>query len=338
MNISASIASYQSATFQERGVSVPFTTPTLAGARVRQDARHGLVLLVPNPSGGRGIYVVPWFGLRDMCSPTLHDGMLFEALIASRGGPITPRVVRAAARRVAAAGAAGRPAQAAAIDAMEAEAASEQAANHFLVHALAAQTTAQASAAEIASLAAAVYEVGIGPQAAQADIPVRLGRLKALRAELSAFMHMGADDAGSASMACSVADLTIRCAEHVLRAAQQRTADLGGLLYDWHARSGDLAAVLSRPAWVLDGWGLPCLLWSTASGVSARRAAVLEIAPMLTTLPTEAGGWTGVPINAETGEAGQALRSMAGLSRHGRFGLGVLDLVARNEQLRARAA
>ena len=59
MDLPTPIPSHQSATFGERGVSVPFTTPALAGARVRRDARHGLALLVPNPSGGRGIYVLP---------------------------------------------------------------------------------------------------------------------------------------------------------------------------------------------------------------------------------------------------------------------------------------
>ena len=335
MDIPAPIPSHQSATFWERGVSVPFTTPALAGARVRHDARHGLVLLVPNPSGGRGIYVVPWSGLRDMCNPTLHDGMLHDAILASKSGSISPGVIRAAARRVAATGAAGRSALAAAAKAMRADAESQQATNHYLLYALAAQTAAQASAAEVAGLACIVDAIGVGPHADRADIPVRLGQLKAMRAELAAWLRMGADDAGSASMACGMADLTIRCAEHVLRAARERAADVEGLLAEWRAQPDGLAALFSRPAWVLDGWGLPCLLWSAASGVSARRAALLEIAQMLVVLPNEAGDWIGESIDAE---ASQALRPMAGLSRDGRSGLGALDLVARNEHFRAMAA
>ncbi len=335
MDIPAPIPSHQSATFWERGVSVPFTTPALAGARVRHDARHGLVLLVPNPSGGRGIYVVPWSGLRDMCNPTLHDGMLHDAVLASKGGPITPGVIRAAGRRVAAAGAAGRAAHAAAVKAMQAEAESQQATNHYLLYALAAQTTAQASAAEVSGLAGIVDEIGVGPHADRADIPARLGQLKAMRAELAAWLRMGADDAGSASMACGMADLTIRCAEHVLRAAREQATDVKGLLAGWRAQPDGLAAVFSRPAWVLDGWGLPCLLWGAASGVAARRAALLEIGQMLVVLPKEAGEWVGESIDAE---ASQALRPMAGLSRDVRSGLGALDLVARNEHFRAMAA
>ena len=95
------------------------------------------------------------------------------------------------------------------------------------------------------------------------------------------------------------------------------------------------ASAFSRPAWVLDGWALPCLLWGAASGVAARRAALLEIGQMLVVLPNEAGEWIGEPIDAE---ASQALRPMAGLSRDVRSGLGALDLVARNEHFRALAA
>lgn len=335
MDIPAPIPSHQSATFGERGVSVPFTTPALAGARVRHDARHGLVLLVPNPSGGRGTYVAPWSGLRDMCSPTLHDGMLHDAILAAKGGPLTPWVVRAAARHVAATGAAGRAAQAAAVKAMQAAAESQQATNHYLLYALAAQTMAQAGTAEVAGLAGVVDEIGIGPHADRADIPVRLRRLKALQAKLAAWLDMGTDDTGSASMACGMAELAIRCAEHVLHAARERTADVESLLAEWRARADGVAAEFSRPAWVLDGWSLPCLLWGAASGIAARRAALLEISQMLVVLPNEAGDWIGESIDAE---ASQALRPMATLGRVWRSGLGTPDLVARNERFRAMGA
>lgn len=84
---------------------------------------------------------------------------------------------------------------------------------------------------------------------------------------------MGADDAGFASMACGMADLTIRCAEHVLHAARERVADVEGMLAEWRTQPDGLAAMFDRPARVLDGWGLPCLFWGAASGVAARRAA-----------------------------------------------------------------
>ncbi len=335
MDLPTPIPSHQSATFQERGVSVPFTTPALAGARVRRDARHGLALLVPNPSGGRGIYVLPWSGVRDMCHPTLHDGMLHDTIAAAKGEPVSPSVVRAAARRVAADGAAGRAAHAAATKAIQTESESRQATNRYLLYALAAQTTVQASAAEVAALAGVVDEVGIGPYAARAGIPVRLAQLKGLREELAAWSNMGADETGYMSMACGMADLAIRCGQQVVAAARDRMADVEGLLADWRARADDLAAVFSRPAWVLDGWSLPCLLWGAASGDAARRAALIEIGQMLAVLPKEAGHWIGASIEAE---ANQATRPMVGLNQDRRAGLSALDLVARNERFRALAA
>lgn len=335
MDLPTPIPSHQSATFGERGVSVPFTTPALAGARVRRDARHGLALLVPNPSGGRGIYVLPWSGVRDMCQPTLHDGMLHDAIAASKSEPVAPSVVRAAARRVAADGAAGRPAHAAAVKAIQSESESRQATNRYLLYALAAQTTVQASAAEVAALAGVVDEIGIGPNAAQAGVPVRLAQLTRLREELVAWSNMGADETGYVAMACGMADLTLRCAQQVLAAARNRVADVEGLLTDWRTRPDDVTAVFGRPAWVLDGWSLPCLLWGAASDVAARRAALIEIGQMLAVLPKEAGHWIGASIEAE---ANQASRPMVGLNQDWRSGLNALDLVARNEQFRALAA
>ena len=335
MDLPTPIPSHQSATFGERGVSVPFTTPALAGARVRRDVRHGLALLVPNPSGGRGIYVLPWSGVRDMCQPTLHDGMLHDAIAASKGEPVSPAVVRAAARRVAGEGAAGRAAHAAATKAIQTENESRQATNRYLLYALAAQTTMQASSAEVAALASVVDEIGIGPHAAQAGIPVRLAQLKRLREELAAWANTGADETGYGPMVCGMANLTIRCAEQIVAAVRDRTADAAGLLADWRIEPGDVTAHFSRPAWVLDGWSLPCLLWGAASGIVARRAALIEIGQMLAVLPKEAGHWIGASIDAE---ANQAIRPMVGLSQDWRAGLSALDLVARNEQFRALAA
>lgn len=335
MDLPTPIPSHQSATFQERGVSVPFTTPALAGARVRRDARHGLALLVPNPSGGRGIYVLPWSGVRDMCHPTLHDGMLHDAIAASKAASVSPGVVRAAARRVAGDGAAGRAAHAAAAKAIQIESESRQATNRYLLYALAAQTTVQASAAEVAALADVVDEIGIGPYAARAGIPIRLAQIESLREALAAWSNMGADEPGYVSLVCGMADLAIRCGQHVIAAARDRVADVEGLLIDWRVRAEDVAAVFGRPAWVLDGWSLPCLLWGAASGVATRRAALIEIGQMLAVLPKEAGHWIGASIEAE---ANQAIRPMAGLNQDWRAGPNALDLVARNEQFRALAA
>ena len=74
-------AAYQPATFLDRGVTVPFTTPFLLGARIRPtETRSGLELVISNPAGGRGFYIVPWAAMPEVCSPTLHDRRLWQRL------------------------------------------------------------------------------------------------------------------------------------------------------------------------------------------------------------------------------------------------------------------
>jgi hypothetical protein len=68
-------------TFLERGVAVPFTTPILIGARARPGERKPLELIVPNPSGARGVYILPWDGISGLCKPTVHDRRLSDDFI-----------------------------------------------------------------------------------------------------------------------------------------------------------------------------------------------------------------------------------------------------------------
>ena len=51
---------YEPATFLDRGVTVPFTTPMLMGARARpREDREGLEVIIANPSGTSGVYILP---------------------------------------------------------------------------------------------------------------------------------------------------------------------------------------------------------------------------------------------------------------------------------------
>ena len=335
MDLPSPIAPHQSATFEERGVCVPFTTPALAGARVRRDTRHGLVLVVPNPAGGRGVYVLPWSGVRDMCHPTLHDSMLHDQISASRGKPVTPNTVRAAARRVATDGAAGRPAYAAAVKALRTDMESCHATNQFLLSVLAAQPAVQADLMEVATLAGLVDEIGVGPHRERASIPVRLTQLRMVHEEFATRSRTCSDETGYVSMTCSMAALAIRCTEAVLAAARDRVADIGSLFAGFRNHAADTAALVSRPAWVLDGWDLPCLLWGTATDASAQRIAIIEIGQILAVLPKEAEQWIGVPLDVEVS---QAIRRTVGVNQDWRTGLSTLDAVVRNEHFRAMAA
>ena len=109
----------QPKTFHERGVSAPFTTPLLAGARLRAaQARIGQVLevVIPNPAGRRGVDIVPWPELGDLCRPTVHDTRLAEALAVRLDlAALSPAMVRQTGWEVAAKGYAGRGAAVAAL-------------------------------------------------------------------------------------------------------------------------------------------------------------------------------------------------------------------------------
>ena len=65
--------------FAERGASVPFTTPIIVGARVRGRG-ESLELVVPNPSGAKGNYILQWKNLPDVFTLTVHDRVLHRAV------------------------------------------------------------------------------------------------------------------------------------------------------------------------------------------------------------------------------------------------------------------
>ena len=113
------VQSHKPESFLERGVAVQFTTPQLAGARIRHADRTGTEFVVPNPSGGRGVYILTWGGVRQLCQPTVHDTLLHQRI--SRLPTMDPGGVRAVAQKLAAEGLAGREATVAAAASAEAD-------------------------------------------------------------------------------------------------------------------------------------------------------------------------------------------------------------------------
>ena len=80
-------------------MAVPFTTPQLNGARARPGERNPLELVVQNPSGGRGVYILSWDHISSLYTLTLNDRRLIEAVVKLRG--VTPDTIRDTAREVA---------------------------------------------------------------------------------------------------------------------------------------------------------------------------------------------------------------------------------------------
>jgi hypothetical protein len=362
------------ATLRERGVAVPFTSPTLAGARVRLlDHRPELVL--PHPARARGVYIFPLASLAEYGAPTLHDVRLAERLAAAF--PISPATVRRAARVTAAEGAAGRGAAAGAQGALATNAAHIAEIGAMLIATalegshqpgtvcrtasrldarravldVARRTgrSAETILADIDGLATCLVTAGLdaGPGAA-AQRPGRCGQLAAGLRE--AEIQIAAWRAGSrltpagkqlppgddTAMLLAMISLVIAGASALLATAQAAIADLPGLLGRWAADPAQVAGELARADWLLDGWEPVWLLWRLAGSDRARSDATAEMSMILPSLPAEMESWF-----ADAPELQSRLRAGSGRppNRPGpATPRDAIALIARNERLRALAA
>ena len=95
----------QPASWAERGVHMPFTSPVLFGARLRGRGSLPPEVVLAHPGGQRSFLVMPWPAAVDACRPSLADRALMRALEGQAPGP---GAVRLAAAAVAGTGLLGR--------------------------------------------------------------------------------------------------------------------------------------------------------------------------------------------------------------------------------------
>jgi hypothetical protein len=360
---------FQPATFLERGVAVTFTTPFLLGARIRPtDTRAGLEVVISNPSGGRGFYIVPWAALPEVCSPTLHDRRLWQRL--NDQTAITPTLVREVARGVAAEGLAGREAAAAAAQARGKEDAARMRLNFLLLLDLVrrtesaeearlppeADTPAGIERRARRAVARTAPTLGVGPDVVAAwleaiatafcgvgmpdDRPASrtrglLARVEAMAGEVEVLAARSHDPAEqhAAALVVDAARLSAACARAAFADLDGLLADTPGLLRAWRAEQGALARRGARPDWLLDGWQIICELWRDAA--PTRREGVLwEMALLAPVMPREVEDWLGI---AEDWDRPARLRRSVRAKEEWRSGR-MVEIIARNERLLARAA
>jgi hypothetical protein len=351
------------ATFASRGVAVSFTTPKLAGVRVRGSGRAGIELVVPNPSGGRGIYILNWPGVRALCNPTLYDTMLFRRF--ARLVSIDPPCIRDIALDVALAGYAGWDASAAAKTAIAHDGSQRRLTHSLLLTGLVEQADANgkdaASSPEqieqrastvlqriapalgrpatqlaggLAMIADLFAAVGFSASDHDARIPRLLLRLNEAQADLSRWLDTDPDnDIGGLGRAIA-AGMRRACdtGKTVLTKTWPALTDPMALLKRWIADEAGVQALAMRCDWLLDGWERVALLWLSANPRASRRAALLEMAPLLPILPREVMAWTGPVISAE--EMEQAFR-VTSREDAWRTGSSAHGLIERNEKLLA---
>lgn len=354
------ITSYRPANFQERGLAVPFTAPTLAGARVRPGGREagGFEVILPNPSGSRGVYIMPWAAARDTFRPSVHDHLLATALGAM--ADFTPAALRRAAHAVAAGGAAGRVVRRAAEAAMAAErkhvlqthfylllglirateppgahplppereeqTTLERRAGAAVLHlARTLGTTTETLAGWIEALAALFAPVGVGPSATEAFLPRLLAALARFAKEVEASGRNGDEALAPSRLLARHAATAAACARAALTAAAERLADPFALARAWPADRAAVVATVTRADWLLDGWARVLVLWQSAGGNHAVLDEILRIVPHLPAdvLGGQADEDDALPLAPRRRAA--AFHPMAGAG----------ERLARNEALRA---
>ncbi len=355
---------FEPATFVDRGVNVPFTTPILLGARARPQADgDSLEILIPNPSGADGVYILPWASIPEFCTPTLHDRRLWYLLRDET--IITPDIVREAAEIAAVEGHAGR---AASIAVHEARQAREDRAKRInfglLLHlikqmegsvpdrpapelddprqlALRSQRAVQACAQRLRltteAVAAALEELarafnGLGmPQDNNlapsrrliAELQNLAASIQIWRSNLPAHASLRPSELLEKSL-----QLTLDC---TFKAAEQfdgLMSDTFGAIRAWQQDRQDILQELTRLDWLLDGWGTILGIWNAAES-SDKNAALMEMAILAPILPKEVMGWLG--SQTDMAQERRKVRIVQQFEdwRSGRM----FDMIARNENL-----
>jgi hypothetical protein len=362
------IRPYHPTTFLERGVTLPFTTPRLGGTRARPGKKHAVELVVPNLSGGRGVYIMPWTSLTALCRPTLHD-KVFSQRIANIVH-VTPATIRRVARQIAAEGLAGEEAMEAARIAADADKDDRVVTNFRLLMLLVEQVSRQFrpplltstdagaldpsararltvewisprlgqsstwTANALEELADVLAHIGLSATGTTGRVPRLIALLRKVREGIADWgaAKREEDQASYARMICAVVDVTLSLAQTTIDKAQALPENMVDLLQSWATDPASVVELVSRPEWLLDGWEQICLIWNNAQDDAGRRAALAEIATLVPILPKEVNDWCSTSYDVD---GLYRFRRLVQLNEDWFTGSLVFDLIARNEHFRA---
>ncbi|MCO6414676.1 hypothetical protein JYK14_00585 [Siccirubricoccus sp. KC 17139] len=346
-------------------MTLPFTSPNLLGGRIRLGERGQSDLILANPAGVEGAYVLPWSALPDFCTPTLHDRAIWERV--AKLPKVTPRTVREVTRTVAREGYAGRNAARAAQEAERAGQRSRVMRFYALLAALVAQAglapaPAQESAQSLEQRAREVLrlrgrEAGLGLDAALlalqqlaeafefygpgggALLPGLVARIEELTREVAAWAAgLGEAERAFAALLRASAELSLTAWQEIAAPLEALLADVWGLIRRWQADPAPILNQLARPEWLLDGWELLLALWANAP--PARRGeAAREMAAIIPVTPAEVETALAEKARVRTEAQADLLRFWRRkVHAHEDWVTGQqVALVARNEALRATA-
>lgn len=357
--------------FAERGIAVPFTTSLLAGARARPAKAGAVEIVVPNPAGGKGSYVIDLKLVVDFCQLTVHDQLLVEGLLGV--DVVTPATVRRVAREVAKAGAAGREAARSAADAAEREDAAIHLAHYLLMVKLLAQagledidwrrldtrdralrnrlrerlgTLAPALGMSIDELFGALEDLAV----VAAPIGFASGefasRHEATLDETSRFARSirgwAAIELGeareTAERVADAAEWTVGYARPLLIGCRALLEDIRKLLLVWRSADGVLRDRFTACEWLLDGWQEVCALWRTVArdGRPTQRVTLAQIERLLAVSPDDLQQRG--PVASTLDDKRLHRSRWVKLYEDWRTGIIVHDATARREEMRAVTA
>jgi hypothetical protein len=308
---------FQPSTFEERGISVPFTTPLLAHSRVRKNYRDMLELCVPQFSGVEGQYVIPWSAVCEMTEPTLHDRLLFEYV--EEHDVRTPHQMRMATLSVASSGFGGPEVAEAAAKAIAVDE-EAKAVNHVALILRVLQETGKSAVMDLHEVAstdrqehvrAALFRVasdlGIPPEVLDKRIselalmtyavgtpwsPVR-GRLRALLHDLEQFRDAlrkwgtaQVHEAGEkAVFSAEVAEFTLSNCAGPMKGLNALLKTPFGVVVAWEKIKAEPERLTHRLSWMLDGWDMIVEGWGICANDGERIVAAEQMVPVLPLIP-----------------------------------------------------
>ncbi len=308
-------------TFAERGASVPFTTPIIVGARVR-GRNNDLELVVPNPSGAKGNYILQWKSLPEVFTLSVHDRVLHRAI--GEAGASNPTAVRRATLKTAATGLAGPAAAKQAKTVLK----EEEDFKLLIQFALLSDTVAQLSGGQLQItlahvqsdtgrqqakliLARVAHKVNLegnelyGVIEAWSDLVGPLGtpklpkapRMRKMRNRIDEFANSIGSwsevDKSEASPLGALASLVARetaalVSEH-LAAVDAHLERIDAAVAKWDKTQVEIERNAERISWMLDGWDLLVAMWEDAvlKPPYEQQATVQELARILPIVPEE---------------------------------------------------
>jgi len=310
------------ATFEERGVTVPFTTPLLSQARLRRDQDDRFEFLLPNFTAGKGTYVLPWKALPNVMTLTLHDRLLFEEI--EQLETHSPEQIRTCALTAQATGVCGPDAATRAAALLDQDGQYLVLTQFILVTEL--LKLVNISAADLMrpgmtaddskrvarqALAKVAAMVDIPPddmttrvdQIGEAVAPVGLpqapksGRLRALADRLQAFaqgaQHFADTDLSEAAM---LGNYISTVANHTLTLSRQRIGKLDAACRDARQIVNDAPKLhrvieesVARISWLLDGWEFLIAMWESVKDEpsATKQTTITDISRLLPMIPKE---------------------------------------------------